>query len=1074
MGGDYTRFTFDPEKNYAGVLKQQGRVDVDADWNEQVDIDQRRWRAETLDIMGTAVVPRQTTRQAFEIDFDVDGNMTIGPGRMYVHGILVENHGGPPLAFDEVLAENGGTVPVLYSEQPNFHPDPPEQDRWLIYLDVWQREVTALHDPRIREIALGGADTATRLQTVWQVKHCASSNGNQPCRLPSAITQPPQGRLSTYPVAPDAEDHPCLVKPAGGYRGLENRLYRVEIHVGGVLGEARFKWSRDNGSVASAVREIVPGTEYTDIVLKSLGRDQVLTFRIGDWVEVLDDHLELRGESGELARVQEIDEADQRIRVSPPIDTDRLSPGELSAAHTLVRRWDQGEAADEEGLIPVAGEATELEEGIRISFSTASDGGEFRVGDYWVFAARTADGSVELLEEAPPRGIHHHCAPLAVVDMDNRERLHECRIFWPPAMSQAEGCDCTFCVTAESHNDESFTIQDAVDAVGTSGGTVCLGAGLYWLERPVRISGARSLRIKGQGRATTIGYPGSDAAIQVNFSIGVTIEELSIIIPYYTPGGVSPPIGGGGGFQLSNSMETTLRGCTVTCQRDLSESPATGPRGGPAVAMEGILIQTRISGCTLMADNGLQIFERRYDFGSLQLLLSYGLYIEDNYVWCDDKGIDLKGFCLHFGETRISGNFVRKCQGGAVIAAGLAFGGSGVDIKDNEFRVSGHGIVAGSNNMRISDNDISPESTEINGDGIVLDVEIDFPFNFIFGALDLEPLIQDYLQVAHHQITNNRILGVTGDGIAIRSRLRSAIIEGNIIERAGRNGICMYNPLGSNSLTICNNQILNIASDLFYPNVYGMRLLNADHIDIVGNKIMGVGQTTGPQAPQRFGIQIVACLSQKIAGNEITRIGPEAYAAESAGIQILAPFEHTEIMNNVVRWAASAVGQNMNWIALQIKLPADYQLEIADGILLRLGSDANGNIYLFSVYDENPITTFSEDARQMTVQANRFEVRGGRQAVDIVGRGTCLFNNNRCRSQTGDRKAFPAVNVEAEAIVANANFIASQSAERQPTAMRLVAEPANVTVLGNITDGGIQVGEAGLGTPWNNLNVIKS
>ena len=38
MGGDYTRFTFDPKKHYAGVLKQQGRVDLDADWNELVEI----------------------------------------------------------------------------------------------------------------------------------------------------------------------------------------------------------------------------------------------------------------------------------------------------------------------------------------------------------------------------------------------------------------------------------------------------------------------------------------------------------------------------------------------------------------------------------------------------------------------------------------------------------------------------------------------------------------------------------------------------------------------------------------------------------------------------------------------------------------------------------------------------------------------------------------------------------------------------------------------------------------------------------------------------------------------------
>ncbi len=42
MSGDYTRFTFDPLKRYSGVLMQQGRVQLDSDWNEEIDILRRR------------------------------------------------------------------------------------------------------------------------------------------------------------------------------------------------------------------------------------------------------------------------------------------------------------------------------------------------------------------------------------------------------------------------------------------------------------------------------------------------------------------------------------------------------------------------------------------------------------------------------------------------------------------------------------------------------------------------------------------------------------------------------------------------------------------------------------------------------------------------------------------------------------------------------------------------------------------------------------------------------------------------------------------------------------------------
>ncbi|HEX6608229.1 MAG TPA: DUF6519 domain-containing protein, partial [Chloroflexia bacterium] len=40
MQGDITRSTFRPENHYDGVRMQQGRVQLDADWNEQVDIQQ--------------------------------------------------------------------------------------------------------------------------------------------------------------------------------------------------------------------------------------------------------------------------------------------------------------------------------------------------------------------------------------------------------------------------------------------------------------------------------------------------------------------------------------------------------------------------------------------------------------------------------------------------------------------------------------------------------------------------------------------------------------------------------------------------------------------------------------------------------------------------------------------------------------------------------------------------------------------------------------------------------------------------------------------------------------------------
>jgi hypothetical protein len=62
---------------------------------------------------------------------------------------------------------------LTYRSQPQLPTAPPLEAAArteLVYLDVWQRHVTATEDPGIREVALGGPDTGTRLQTVCQVR----------------------------------------------------------------------------------------------------------------------------------------------------------------------------------------------------------------------------------------------------------------------------------------------------------------------------------------------------------------------------------------------------------------------------------------------------------------------------------------------------------------------------------------------------------------------------------------------------------------------------------------------------------------------------------------------------------------------------------------------------------------------------------------------------------------------------------------------------------------------------------------------------------------------------------------
>src|SRR6185503_5210695 len=52
MNGDISRITFNPLKHFTSVLLQQGRVQIDADWNEQSSILLHYLRALGADLIG--------------------------------------------------------------------------------------------------------------------------------------------------------------------------------------------------------------------------------------------------------------------------------------------------------------------------------------------------------------------------------------------------------------------------------------------------------------------------------------------------------------------------------------------------------------------------------------------------------------------------------------------------------------------------------------------------------------------------------------------------------------------------------------------------------------------------------------------------------------------------------------------------------------------------------------------------------------------------------------------------------------------------------------------------------------
>lgn len=356
-------------------------------------------------LFGAQVVP-QTDLPAGGADIGVSA------GRMYVDGILVENEQA-----------------IRLTAQPDLPGDqlPTTAGTYLAYLDVWDRELTAVEQPDLREVALGGPDTTTRLKTVWQAKLAAAPQDATCASFGPGWTPDTSahGQMSARAVPALAPATDCMVPAGGGYQRLENQLYRVEVHTGGSLQGATFKWSRDNASMLSALESIDAAT--SQLTVASAGPDDVLGFASAAFVEISDDARVLTGRSGDLLQVQSVLQTAITWQnwSGPPPQISDFGPG------ATVRRWD-GELT---GL--AADTWITLESGVQVRFTE----GEYVAGDYWLIPARTLTASIEwptdgggLPSFERSAGVEHHYCALGLVTLgsdDGWTVASDCRRLFP-------------------------------------------------------------------------------------------------------------------------------------------------------------------------------------------------------------------------------------------------------------------------------------------------------------------------------------------------------------------------------------------------------------------------------------------------------------------------------------------------------------------------------------------------------------------------------------------------------------------------------------------------------------------
>lgn len=412
MKSQISRDSFQPGQHYSGVYLQQGRMILDADWNELTDIQKASLVAALRDaISGTLVtgggIPGGAPRVgglAIVAVPDASTNIRIQPGTLYVDGVPARLDADTPLAIDQ---------------QPDYPIDADYSGQSLnLYADVWERTVTTLERADLMDAALHGADTATRSQTMLQVKWCTDTlDPLDQDKNPPIGTAPLTLKLRLIASGGDACD-PCASQVKVDER-LGNYLFRVEVHDYDPATQwLTLKWSRDNGAEACAVAAMPNG------------------FSQGDWVwEWFDDDTErllgnhfatnpkkLRGLIKETC-VTPIgaNEPKTYVRQWDGYLRIKLNSGSLSGRDRGVALAAGAAASQAHGRVDLSGGLLKINlELMELTLDTT--GKRFVPGDYWLAVVReAADTSGDtVLDAALPRGVRHHYLYLGALAVNKK------------------------------------------------------------------------------------------------------------------------------------------------------------------------------------------------------------------------------------------------------------------------------------------------------------------------------------------------------------------------------------------------------------------------------------------------------------------------------------------------------------------------------------------------------------------------------------------------------------------------------------------------------------------------------
>ena len=576
MGSDRARISFDRTREYRSLVAQQGRVTLEADVNEQAVIASEALRLETIDIIG----PTGTPDDGYLVSINASGQITVGPGIMYVGGWRMRFTQPVPIANQPEWIDQP-SWDVIGTKQP---PDS------VIALLVSEQEVQAIEDQALLEVALGGPDTAARTRLMQHIVAIPTKDDTCAAVLKdwNSLLKPLGLALNPYTLAldfnaalevsfypPTGPADPCCPPAQGGYLGADNQLVRVTVtsyniatHTGTLL------WGWNNASFLYRATFVDPTASPLVLTLSPAPVDSVHTPQLNQVIELLRSTMVLGNPADQnfiaAPEGDVITLASSGTAFDPTTNQLTLPTGTVLPAGyatdtnpLFVRLW-QAEVNFTDGTPAQLDQVSGLAITIHMD---ALPRGPLEARPFWDFAVRPNTPQKVYPQrylQAPqgPTGPRRWLTDLAIVESIPGaipKVIADCRVPFP---STGDDCGCCGITLNPAQVAARGGLQAVIDAQARLGQTLSLRPGTYVLEAPLAFTSAHtgfSLSGCEAGRARLTIDPANAASFSAGMitaqkTSNITIQGLVFSMPLVSYAIPITPVGAAAGQQFNADL----------------------------------------------------------------------------------------------------------------------------------------------------------------------------------------------------------------------------------------------------------------------------------------------------------------------------------------------------------------------------------------------------------------------------------------------------------------------------------------------------------------------------------------